>query len=105
MTWARLSGDTGYLGIIEFRHELGTAWNGQWQAVAFADSAHVTVNRNVFAAGTNGATLSGAGLGLNWAGPERWTGRVYIARSIGSKPVLVADTASTRAWVEVGKRF
>lgn len=100
-----VSGDTGYLGTIEFRHELGTAWNGQWQAVVFADSAHVTVNKNVFATGTNSATLSGAGVGLNWAGPDRWSARAYIATPVGSIPVQVAGTASTRAWVQISRGF
>lgn len=100
-----VSGDTGYLGTIEFRHELGTAWNGQWQAVVFADSAHVTVNRNAFAAGTNGATLSGVGVGLNWAGPDWWTARAYIAAPAGPEPALVPNAASARAWVQIGKGF
>lgn len=100
-----VSGDTGYLGTIEFRHNLGTAWQGQWQAVAFVDSAHVTVNKNTWVAGTNSATLSGAGVGLNWAGADQWTARAYIATPIGSTPVLVGTTYSTRAWVEVSKRF
>lgn len=100
-----VSGDTGYLGTIEFRHNLGTAWQGQWQAVAFVDSAHVTVNKNTWVAGTNSATLSGVGVGLNWAGADQWTARAYIATPIGSTPVLVASTASTRAWIEIRKGF
>lgn len=100
-----ISGDSGYVGIAEFRHNLGSAWHGQWQAVAFVDSAHVTVNKNVWVAGANSARLSGAGVGLNWAGPNQWSARVYIATPIGSIPVLVASTASTRAWVEIGKGF
>lgn len=100
-----VSGDSGYVGIAEFRHNLGSAWHGQWQAVAFVDSEHVTVNKTVWVAGANSARLSGAGVGLNWAGPNQWSARAYIATPVGSIPVLVADTASTRAWVEIGKGF
>ncbi len=100
-----VSGDTGVLGSIELRHSLGAAWGGQWEAVAFVDSARVTVNKNTLVAGTNSATLSGAGLGLNWTGPDQWSARTHIATRIGSTPVLVADTASTRAWVQIGKGF
>lgn len=100
-----VSGDTGYLTTIEFRHSLGAVWQGQWEAVAFIDSAHVQVNKNVWVAGTNSATLTGAGVGLNWAGPHQWSARTYIARRIGALPVLVASDASWRAWIEIRKGF
>ena len=99
-----ISGDTGYLGTVEFRHDLGSS-AGQWQAVAFVDGAHVKVNKSAWAAGTGSATVSGVGMGLNWAGSARWYGRAYVAKRIGSTPVLVADTASTRGWIEIGKWF
>jgi hemolysin activation/secretion protein len=100
-----VAGDTGYLGSAEFRHQLGSAWGGQWQAVAFVDSAHVVVNRTVWTTGTNSATLSGAGVGLNWAGPHQWSARTYVATRLGSTPELVASAASARAWVEISVRF
>ena len=103
-----LSGDTGYLGTAELRHDLGSAWNGRWQAVAFVDTARVTVNKNVWpgvTAGTNSATLSGAGVGLNWAGPQQWRVKTYIATRLGSAPTGVANSASTRAWVELNRGF
>jgi len=100
-----VSGDTGYLLTAEFRHDLESAWQGQWQAGIFVDNAHVTVNKNIWAAGMNSATLSGAGVGLNWAGQNQWSARVYIAARIGSTPELVGSTASTRAWAEIGKGF
>ncbi len=100
-----VSGDSGYLASIELRHNLGAAWGGQWQAVAFVDSARVTVNKNTWAPGTNSATLSGAGLGLNWTGADQWSVRAHIATPIGSTPVLVAGTASARAWVEIRRGF
>lgn len=104
-----LSGDSAYLGTAELRHDLGSdsnsGWNGQWQAVAFVDTAGVTVNKNVWVAGMNSATLSGAGVGLNWAGPNQWRAKAYIATRIGVAPTLVASSGSTRAWVEISKGF
>jgi hemolysin activation/secretion protein len=100
-----VSGDAGYVGTAEWRHDLGTFWQGQWQSMAFIDSAHVTVNKTPWTAGANGATLSGAGAGLSWAGPERWSARIMVAAPIGSRPLLVSSTASARAWIEVGKAF
>ena len=100
-----VSGDTGYLGSIELRHNLGAGWGGQLQAVAFVDRARVTVNKNPWVAGTNSATLSGAGLGLNWTGPNQWSVRAHIAKPIDSSPGLVAGNASARAWIEIRKGF
>jgi len=100
-----VSGDTGYLATIEFRHSLGRHWEGHWEAVAFADSSHVKVNRIVRMAGANSATLSGAGVGLNWSGPDQWIARAFMARRVGSMPVLVANSASVRGWVEIRKGF
>lgn len=99
-----LSGDSGYVGSVELRHRLGQA-AGQWQAVAFIDSAHVTVNKNPWAAGSNSATLSGAGIGLDWGGPGQWHARAYVASRLGPAPALAANAASSRAWVELAKGF
>ena len=102
-----LSGDSGYLGSAEFRHDLGQYWRGQWQMVAFYDSEHVMVNRVLWVGGANSATLSGAGFGLDWAGPDAWTARAYVAKPVGPNPDLVAVTAtySARAWLQVAKAF
>jgi len=102
-----LSGDSGYLATAELRHKLGALWGGQVQAVAFVDTARVKVNYRLWVAGTNFATLSGAGVGLNWAGLEHWNARVYVAQRLGSTPVLVGNgsSSSTRSWVEASRRF
>lgn len=100
-----VSGDIGYLETAEFRHDLGSAWRAQWQAVAFCDSAQVTINRAVWSPGANTATLSGAGVGLNWAGPSQLSAKLCIAARVGAIPVLVADPGSARGWFEVSKAF
>jgi hemolysin activation/secretion protein len=100
-----ISGDTGYLGTAEFRHDLGRAWKSQWQAVAFIDSANVTVNKTIWVTGPNGADLSGAGVGLNWVGPNRWDAKICIAKPIGPIPALVTNAASSRLWIETSKGF
>ena len=100
-----LSGDVGYFVTGEYRYGLGQAWDGQWQATAFVDSARVTVNKNFVGATENSATLTGAGLGLSWTGPDQWSARAYIAKPIGSVPVLINSTKSTRVWLETRKGF
>jgi hypothetical protein len=74
-----IAGDTGYQETVEFRHLLGARWQGQWQALAFADSAQVTINKNPTVPGKNAAALNGAGVGLNWAGPYALSAKTYIA--------------------------
>jgi hemolysin activation/secretion protein len=100
-----LSADTGYLETVEWRHDLGAAWQGHWQAHAFLDSAELTVNKHPWEAGKNSATLSGAGVGLNWTGPHRWSVKADIAARLGATPTLVADTSTVRAWVELDKVY
>ncbi|MGA9025434.1 MAG: ShlB/FhaC/HecB family hemolysin secretion/activation protein [Steroidobacteraceae bacterium] len=99
------SGDTGILGSVEFRHDLGHLVSGQLQAVAFVDGERVNVDRHAFVAGENGATLSGAGLGLNWTGPNQWHARLYVAVPVGPTPDLIASNKSAHAWAEIGKGF
>lgn len=100
-----LSGDTGELGTAEFQHTLGVAWGGTWQAAAFFDSEHIVVNKKPFVAGPNAATLSGAGLGLNWSGPQQWSAKLQVAERIGAGPTLVHDPSSVRVWAEVNRAF
>jgi hemolysin activation/secretion protein len=100
-----LSGDTAYLATAELRHALGTAWGSQWQAVAFVDTERVTVNKNAWVAGKNTANLSGAGVGLNWAGPQQWRVKTYIATRLGTAPTLVASSPSTSVWIELTGGF
>ncbi len=106
-----VSGDTGYIGTAELRHNLDFSRFGQWQAVAFVDSAHVQVDHNhSWSLGSNGATLSGAGAGLNWQGPNKsmlnqLSARTYIATPVGPVPLLVGKTDSVRAWMEINLGF
>jgi hypothetical protein len=53
----------------------------------------------------NSATLSGAGVGLNWVGPRGWALSGSLAAPIGRAPILTGDTASSRLWIEIHKAF
>ncbi|NQW94113.1 MAG: ShlB/FhaC/HecB family hemolysin secretion/activation protein [Polaromonas sp.] len=100
-----ISGDVGHVISAEWRHELGQALKSQWRALAFFDTAQVTVNKNPWVTGTNSATLRGAGVGLSWAGPDKWSGRATLAYPLGSIPALVDTTASPIGWVEIRTGF
>ena len=80
---------------------------GKWvlAAIAFVDSGVVRVYKNIFETGENSATLSGAGVGLNWVGPHRWAVSGSLAAPIGRAPILTGDTASSRLWIEIHKAF
>jgi hemolysin activation/secretion protein len=95
----------GALASLELRHNLGVPLPGAWQAIAFVDSGVVRVYKNIFEAGENSATLSGAGVGLNWVGPHGWAVSGSLAAPIGRAPILTGDTASSRLWIEIHKAF
>jgi hemolysin activation/secretion protein len=100
-----VSGDTGNLETAEIRRELGSAWRGRWQALAFIDSEQLTINKHQFVAGTSSVTLSGVGLGLRWAGPAQWVAQTYLATRMGPAPSIVESPTSVRLWVEISKGF
>lgn len=100
-----VSGDTGYVGTLEWRHEIGAAWRGQLQTLAFVDNARMTVNKSAWIAGNNTATLQGVGVGLNWSGPQQWSVKAFVARRTGTLPALLTDTTKTRGWIEINHNF
>ena len=100
-----LSADSGILLSAEWRHELGVLWYGHLQAIGFVDSEHVTINHTVWAAGPNSATLSGAGVGLNWSWSGQWNARASVAAPLGSTPALIGANNSARVWLALSKGF
>jgi hemolysin activation/secretion protein len=100
-----LAGDIGVQASVELRHDLSRSWHGQWQALAFFDSERVRIDKSVWTPGANEATLSGAGMGLNWTGPDQLSAKTYIAARLGSSPELLGDSPTTRAWFEISKHF
>jgi hemolysin activation/secretion protein len=100
-----ISGDTGYTFTGELRHSFAQSWHGQWQAIAFIDAAHVEVNRNQLSSGANIANLGGAGVGLNWAGPNQLTANLVLAAPLGPTPVQVGARTSARVWLQASKGF
>lgn len=106
-----LSGDIGVFGSLELRYALPLPPDlqptGNWQVSAFFDGAKLHTNKNSVGTGSNKASLSGAGLGLNWQGPQQWRTRITYARSLGNTPSQLAGSSSKQssAWVELGTAF
>lgn len=98
--------DEGYLVTVEGRMDLPplpAAIPGRMQLVAFADSGHVTLNRDPWLAGDNHRTLSGAGVGINWGDLGNFLVRAYYARALGNEPALSAPDRSGRFWLQLVK--
>ena len=101
-----LSGDIGYLGTVEFHHDLNTRQYGQFQAIAFVDSEYLQLNKAPWIADTNDATLTGAGFGLNWTGNAQWDMKAYVAKPVGALPSLLSeDGKRARFWIQLNKGF
>jgi len=102
-----LSGDEGYFLSAKFKQTLGIALNGQWTATAFIDTATLKINKKTWPTLTssNRATLSGAGLGLIWAGPKNYTGTAFIGTPIGTLSPLVGRVDSAQFSFAIQKRF
>jgi len=100
-----IGGAQGGLISVELRHHLSFSAGGAWQAIAFVDSGIVQIYKDPIGPGENQAALDGAGIGLNWIGPQGWTGSVAVAAPIGGSPAVVGDPSSTRVWLEFRKAF
>lgn len=100
-----VGGAQGGLATAELRHNLKVTSAGSWQAIAFVDSGMVQVYKDPLGIAANRATLSGAGVGMNWVGSHGWTATASLAAPVGSVPALAGDAASTRFWIEIRKAF
>lgn len=100
-----LSADSGVLGNVEWRHELGRLLSGRMQGTVFFDSQHVTIDHTTWSAGSNNATLSGAGVGLNWFGAAGSSVTAAVAAPVGATPQLIRDNKSVHAWIALNLTF
>jgi hemolysin activation/secretion protein len=99
------TGDAALQATGEWRHDLAAAFHGRWQTTAFVDLERLRLNRSVWTAGPNNATLGGVGAALSWSGAQQWSAKGSIAVRVGAPPPIVGDASETRAWLEVNKRF
>ena len=102
--------DQGYVLNLEARKQLprfSSQLVGQVQLIGFVDTGTVTVNRDpwALAGGPNNKTLSGAGLGINWADVNDFEVRAYYARRLSNAAATSAPDASGRFWIQGIKYF
>lgn len=85
------SGDEGWLATFEARYNLAA----DWQITAFYDHGRSRRDHDANYAGAlppATATLKGAGLGMSWSQPGRYTLRAAFARRIGENPLRTLAT-------------
>lgn len=100
--------DQGYVLNLEARALLPRLSERQWgqmQLVGFIDTGTVTLNKNPWASGQNRRTLSGVGVGLNWADNDNFVVKAYYALKLGNADATSAPDKSGRFWLQAAKYF
>lgn len=100
--------DEGYVLNLEARAllpRLSERQSGQMQLIGFVDTGTVTLNKNPWTSGRNRRTLSGAGIGLNWADNNNFMVKAYYARKLGNATAMSAPDKTGRFWLQAVKYF
>jgi hemolysin activation/secretion protein len=98
-----LSGDSGFLRNLEWRHDLPFTPLGGAQLHVYYDRERLDVDKRAWAPGRNSATLSGIGLGLSWIGSNGWSARATLATAVGPRSELLASARPPRAWLQISR--
>lgn len=100
--------DEGYLATLEARvlvADFSEREAGQVHLIGFVDSGTVTLNKNPWDDADNRRTLSGAGVGVNWAEYNNFSVKAYYAHKLGSEDATSAPDSSGHFWVQLVKYF
>lgn len=109
------SGDGGWLGSAELRHEFRISDSLRGQGLAFVDGGRISLHQQTWAGAlaagrSNGYQLAGAGLGLNVYGRD-WQLRAAWSRAIGDNEGLQngrdaeGRSARSRLWLQASLNF
>lgn len=95
--------DRASLLTLELQYPLGAGW----QLVGFYDAAVGYGNEQPLSGvgASNRRSLSGAGLGLNWAHADGWSARFFYARKLHGGPATAEPDRSSRLWLQVSRSF
>ena len=100
--------DEGYVLTVEARMQLPKFIDrlpGEVQLIGFVDTGTVTINKNPWTTGQNDRTLSGAGIGLNWAEYNNFSVKAFYAFKLGDEAATSAPDKSGRFWIQFVKYF
>lgn len=101
-------GDEGYIATLEARLLLPRWFErlpGDLQLIGFVDTGSVTFNKSPWFTGSNSATRSGAGVGLNWFAANDFEVSASYAWQLGNRPATSAPDRFGGFWVAVVKHF
>jgi hemolysin activation/secretion protein len=100
-----LAGTDGNAETLELRRELHAGPSDRWLGSVFVNHAHIQVEKDPDAPGTNAAKLSAAGLSLAWAGPKGWSVTSSAAAPVGGTPDILGHRPTMRFWLQAQKNF
>jgi hemolysin activation/secretion protein len=100
-------GDEGYVGTLEGRVRLPDGWvrpAGRTQLIGFVDTGWVRLDANPWASGSDSATRSGAGVGLDWSIVNNVEVKASYAFRLGPAATSAPDS-SGQFWFQLVKFF
>ncbi|MEO8387389.1 ShlB/FhaC/HecB family hemolysin secretion/activation protein [Polaromonas sp.] len=95
--------DRASLLTLELQYPLDAGW----QLAGFYDAAVGYGNEQPLpgAGASNRRSLSGVGLGLNWAHADGWSARLFYARKLHGGAATVEPDRGERLWLQVSRSF
>lgn len=101
-------GDQGYIATLEARLGLDALTSklpGRFQLTGFVDAGQVDFAHDPWFPGSNSASRSGYGVGLDWAGPHDLFVSAAYARKLGDERATSGPDADGRVWFQITKLF
>lgn len=101
-------GDDGYIATLEARLLLPpppAPILGRFQLIGFVDAGQVWANHSPWFPGPNRQSVSGAGVGVNWAAPNNFVVRAAYAHTLGDAVGVPGPVPHGRVWVQFVKFF
>lgn len=94
------SGDQGWLANVELRYAVTAAW----QLSTFVDHGKVRLNKDAWTVDDNHRSLSGAGIGAQWAS-NGWQISTVAAWRLGNADAESDVSRTPRVWAQVMRTF
>jgi hemolysin activation/secretion protein len=101
-------GDEGYLVDVEARlllQGLSARLPGDVHLLGFVDAGHVRINKNPWDGSPNERDLLGAGVGLGWDEPGRFSVRTYYAFDLDNEDAFGGADGNGRFWIQAVRYF